>query len=70
MSAHYNQFDTVVNNGLLVDKERVDKLKEHWTDLQQQVDEKKMFVTAGLELQQVHNLYYYIGKRNYVPLVL
>ena len=53
VSAHYTQFDTVVTNGNQVDKERVDKLKEHWIDLEQQVDEKKMFVTAGLELQQV-----------------
>ena len=53
VSAHYNQFDTVVTNGGQVDKERVDRLKELWIDLEQQVAEKKMFVTAGLELQQV-----------------
>ena len=53
MSAHYSQFDSVVTNGGQVDKERVDRLKELWIDLEQQVAEKKMFVTAGLELQQV-----------------
>ena len=53
MSAHYSQFDSVVTNGSQVDKERVDRLKELWIDLEQQVAEKKMFVTAGLELQQV-----------------
>ena len=53
MSAHYNQFDMVVSNGGQVDNDRVDKLKELWIDLEQQVNEKKMFVTAGLELQQV-----------------
>ena len=53
VSAHYAQFDMVVTNGNQVDKEKVDKLKERWVDLEQQVDEKKMFVTAGLELQQV-----------------
>ena len=50
MSAHYSQFDTVVTNGLQVDKERVDRL---WIDLKHQVAVKKMFVIAGLELQQV-----------------
>ena len=29
------------------------KLKESWADLESQVNEKKLFVTAGLELQQV-----------------
>ena len=43
----------VITTGVQIDKERVDKLKELWIDLEQQVNEKKMFVTAGLELQQV-----------------
>jgi len=53
VSAHYNHFDVVVTNGGQVDNDRVDKLKGLWIDLEQQVNEKKMFVTAGLELQQV-----------------
>ena len=53
MSAHSGQFQKVLADGGQIDKDRVDKLKESWADLESQVDEKKLFVTAGLELQQV-----------------
>jgi len=43
----------VLADGGQIDKDRVGKLKESWADLEAQVDEKKLFVTAGLELQQV-----------------
>jgi len=53
VSAHSGQFQKVLAEGGQIDKDRVGKLKESWADLESQVDEKKLFVTAGLELQQV-----------------
>ncbi|XP_065894663.1 spectrin beta chain, non-erythrocytic 1-like isoform X3 [Dysidea avara] len=52
VSAHNSQFQRVLADGGQIDKDRVSKLKESWADLESQVDEKKLFVTAGLELQQ------------------
>ena len=51
VSAHSGQFQKVLADGGQIDKDKVGKLKE--SDLESQVDEKKLFVTAGLELQQV-----------------
>ena len=53
VSAHSGQFQKVLADGGQVDKDRVGKLKEFWVDLESYVDEKKLFITAGLELQQV-----------------
>ena len=53
VSAHSGQFQKVLADGGQIDKDKVGKLKESWADLESQVDEKKLFVTAGLELQQV-----------------
>jgi len=59
VSAHSVQFQRVLAEGNQIDKDRVAKLKESWADLESQVDEKKLFVTAGLDLQQVITSFFF-----------